>query len=386
VLSHRAWERWFASDPDVLGTILVAEEIAYSVVGVMSRSFAFPDWGVDNDLWMPISRLPPSELAALDQRGFSADSRVVARVARGVPLSQVQERMDGLAASLAAAYPDVSAGWTSTAIVSLKDLEIRGVRARLFMLWGAVLLVLLMCCLNLANLYLVRGSSRRQEFAVRAALGAPRSRILRQVITETLLHAALGGCLGVLLASQAIAWARSGGLGDLPRITEISLDGTVLAFAAVLSVTTAAVFAIISIRRTGGASIQGAVRASGHGSRWTTSLLSGVQAIQVAMTFVLLLGAWLLGETFLKLVQVEPGYDPRHVLVVPISPPSPAYDGGQAAVELYAQLMDVIRAVPGVSSVALTNHGPGGLAGAPTPAAVGGMPAKGQARAQCRRG
>ena len=378
VLSHRAWERWFASDPDILGTILVAEDIAYSVVGVMPPSFAFPDWGADNDLWMPISQLPPSELAALNQRGFSADSRVVARVEGGVPVSQVQQRMDGLAASLAAAYPDVSAGWTSTALVSLKDLEIQGVRARLLILWGAVLLVLLMCCLNLANLYLVRGSSRRQEYAVRAALGAPRSRIFRQVITETLLHASMGGCLGVLLASQGIAWARSGGLGDLPRITELSLDGTVLVFAAVLSVTTAAAFAMISIRRTGGAFIYDTVRASGHGSRWTTSLLSGIQATQVAMTFVLLLGAWLLGETFLKLVRVEPGYDPQHVLVVPITPPSPAYDGEQAALELYSQVMDAVRAVPGVSSVALTNHGPGGLAGAPTPAAVDGTLQDGQ--------
>jgi predicted permease len=188
----------------------------------------------------------------------------------------------------------------------------------------------------------------------------------------------MGGCLGVLLASQAVAWARSSGLGDLPRITELRLDGTVLAFAAVLSVVTAVAFAMIATRRTGGDFINGAVRATGHGSRRTTSLLSAIQATQIGMTFVLLLGAWLLGETFVKLLRVEPGYDPRNVLVVPVHPPSPTYDGEHEAVELYSRLMDAVRALPGVASVALTNHGPGGLAGATTPAAAGRLPGEGE--------
>ncbi len=377
VLSHGAWERWFGSDPNILGTILVADDIGFSVIGVMPESFAFPDWGVDNDLWMPISQMPAARLAALNQRGFRADSRVVGRVDGGTSVAQVQQRMDALAAALAAAYPDVSAGWTSTDFVPLKDLEIQLVRPRLFMLWGAVLLVLLMCCLNLANLYLVRGSARRQEYAVRAALGAGKGRIFRQVITETLMHATMGGLLGVLLASQGIAWARASGLGDLPRITELSLDGTVLAFAAALSLGTAVAFAMIATRRSGGDFIYGAVRASGHGSRWTTSLLSGIQATQLGMTFVLLLGALLLGETFVKLLQVEPGYDPRNVLVVPVQPPQAAYGGERESVDLYFRLMDAVRDVPGVTAVALTSHGPGGLAGATTPAAVGRVPGDG---------
>jgi len=374
VLSHRAWERWFGSDPGILGSVLVAENGAYSVVGVMPPSFAYPDWGADNDLWIPISHLPPSERTALNQRGFHADSRVVARLADGATISQVRQTMDALAASLARAHPDVSAGWTSTALVPLEELETRDARTRLLMLWGAVALVLLMCCLNLASLYLVRGTSRRQEYAVRSALGAAGSRIFRQVATETMLHAVLGGLLGVLLATPAIEWVRSGGMGDLPRITEIELDATALAFAGLLSTATAVAFATISVRRAVGGSIDGTARATGPGSKWTTTMLSAIQATQVAMTFVLLLGAWLLGETFVKLVRVEPGYDPRNVLVVPVSPPSPAYDTEQAAVALYTRLMDGVRAVPGVGSVALTNHGPGGLTGAPTPLAVDGVP------------
>lgn len=378
VISHRAWGRWFASDPGVLGTTLVAEDLSFTVVGVMPQSFAFPDWGPDNDLWIPMSQLPPSEQPALNQRGFSADSRVVARIEKGSARARAQQSLDAMAASLATLHPDVSAGWTSATLVPLKELEIQGFRTRLFTLWAAVLLVLLMCCLNLANLYLVRGSSRRQEYAVRAALGAPTGRIFRQVVVETLVLTTAGGALGVWSASRGIAWARSGGLADLPRITELTLDGAVLAFAVVLSLATAVAFALIATGRTRGAFIHGTVRASGHGSRWTTRFLSGIQATQVGMTFVLLLGAWLLGETFIKLVRVEPGYDPQDVLVVPVNPPSPAYDGERAAVELYSRLMDAIRAVPGVVAVALTNHGPGGLAGAPTPAAVGRAPQEGE--------
>jgi len=378
VISHRAWERWFGADPRVLGKTLVAEETAFTVVGVMPPSFGFPDWGPENDLWIPISQLPPSEAPALNQRGFSADSRVVARIEDGSARARAQQSLDARAASLATLHPDVSAGWASTTLLPLKELEIQGFRTRLFTLWAAVLLVLLMCCLNLANLYLVRSSSRRQEYAVRAALGAPSGRIFRQVVVETLLLTSTGGGLGVWIASRGIAWARSGGLADLPRISELTLDRTVLAFAATLSVATAVAFARIAMGRTRDAFIHGALRASGHRSRWTTSLLSGIQATQVGMTFVLLLGAWLLGETFLKLVRVEPGYDPRDVVVVPINPPSPAYDGERAAVELYSRLMDAVRTVPGVVAVALTNHGPGGLAGAPTPAAVGRAPQEGE--------
>lgn len=374
LLSHRAWERWFGADPDVLGTVLVADGAAFTVVGVMPPSFAFPDWGVDNDLWMPISHLPPSGQAALNQREFRADSRVVARVRSDIPLAEVQRGVDRVAASLASAYPDSNAGWTTAELVSLKTFEVGGVRARILMLWAAVLLVLLMCCLNLSNLYLVQGSSRRQEYAVRTALGAPRWRIVQQVLTETLALTLVGGALGVVLAQQAVAWARSGGLTDLPRITELGLDGSVLAFAASLCFMTAAIFALLSTRQVRSVSLHQQVRGSGRGSTRTASMLAVIQATQVGMTFALVLAAWLLGETFVKLTRVDPGYEPRNLLVVPIHPPSPAYDEEPAALGLYTQLLDAVRAVPGVVSVVLTNHGPGGLAGAPTQAAVGGMP------------
>ena len=375
LLSSRAWQRWFGGDPGIVGRSLVVDELAFTVVGVMPASFAYPDWGADNDLWMPISRLPPAELAALNQRGFSADSRIVGRLRSDVALPAAQRSMNRVAEALAAAYPDVSAGWTTAQLESLKELEVRSVRPRLLMLWAGVLLVLLMCCLNLANLYLVQGSSRRREYSVRAALGAHPGRLFRQVASETLCLAVVGGALGVALAHRSMAWASSGGLTDLPRISELRLDGPVLLVAALLSVGSALLFALLSVRHVAAASLPDDVRgADGGGTVRTTRLLSGIQAVQIGMTFVLLLGAWLLGETLLKLARVDPGYDPRGLLVVPINPPSPSYDEEPAAVDLYSRLMRAVRAVPGVLSVGLTNHGPGGLAGAPTAMAVGGVP------------
>lgn len=374
VISHRAWRRWFGSDPGVLGQTVTINELAFTVVGVMPPSFAYPDWGADNDLWLPISHLPPSELAALNQRGFHADSRVVGRLRETVALPDAQRSLNRIAEQLATAYPEVSAGWTTAQLQSLKELEIRGVRSQLLVLWAAVLLVLLMCCLNLANLYLVQGSYRRSEYALRVALGAPRRRVLRQIAVETLSLTSAGGMLGVLIAHWGIGWARTGALADLPRIAEVGLDGPVLLFATLLSIGVALLFALLVARQVSGASVHDDLRGARGGTRRQTPLLSGIQAVQIGMTFVLLLGAWLLGETFLKLTRVDPGYDPKGMMVVPINPPSPTYDDEGAALDLYAGLLDAVQKIPGVSSVALTNHGPGGLAGAPTTAALGAAP------------
>lgn len=242
------------------------------------------------------------------------------------------------------------------------------------MLWASVLLVLLLCCLNLANLYLVQGSSRRREYALRLALGAHRTRVFRQIGAEALFLAFAGGLLGVLSARWGIGWARGSALAELPRIGEMSLDVPVLIFASILSLATALVFTCLVARQVGRGSLHEDLRGARGGTGYPTSLLSGIQAVQVGMTFVLLSGAWLLGETYLNLSRVDPGYDPAGVLVMQIEPPSPDYDEESAAVALYSRLMDEIRSLPGVTAVALTNHGPGGRAGAPTAAAIGHAP------------
>ncbi len=373
VLSERAWRRYFGSDPLILGTTLRVGDASFTVVGVMPASFAYPDWGADNDMWMPLSHLPTSERAALTQRGFGADSRVVARMSPNISLPDALGAVSRFAEAQAAAYPDTNAGWT-VSVESLKERELAGVRPRLFMLWGAALLMLLMCCLNLSNLYLVQGASRRREYALRAALGAHRGRLFQQIAVETLSLAFGGGLIGIVLAQGAVTWARNGGLGNLPRITEVALDGRVMIFAGILAGASALLFAVLSARRAGDGSLQLRAGVSGAGARRSTSLLSAIQAAQFGMTFILLVAAWLLGETFLRLSRVDPGYDPTGLLVVQVNPPSPTYDAEGAALALYEGLIERVSAVPGVVSVALTNHGPTGLRGLPTAAAVGRAP------------
>ena len=368
LLSERAWRRYFGSDPDIIGETLAVAERTFTIVGVLPASFAYPDWGADNDLWMPLTHLPAAELAALDQRAFGADSRLLGRIGDDVDPAEAAAAMARFTEALATAHPETNAGW-SVALESLKEREVRGVRARLLMLWGAALLLLVMCCLNVSNLYLVQGSARRKEHALRTALGANRSRVFAQIATETLLLALVGGVIGIVIAQRGLAWA-SEGLAELPRISEVGLDARVLVFAGFLSITSALLFALLSARHVGGASLSNMIRGSEIGTKSSTSLLSGIQAAQVSMTFVLLLGAWLLGETFMRLVRLDPGYQPMGLIGAQINPPSPDYDDEDAAARLYTDLIQGVEAVPGVTSVALTNHGPGGTAGLPTAAAV----------------
>ena len=374
VLSHRAWQRWFGSDPNIIGRTITVDDIPLTAVGVMPAFFAYPDWGADNDLWIPLNQMPPSELAALNQRGFNADSRILARLREDRSIDVVHARIDALAVTLAATYPETSAGWTRVRLESVKEREIRDVRPRLLMLWGAVAMVLLICCLNLANLYLVHGTSRRHEYAVRRTLGAGHARLFRQVLTEASFLSVLGGFSGVLLALFGTAWARNGVLAGLPRISELTFNGAVMAFAAVLSMGAALAFALIAVRPLVGASLQS--RLSGGGTRTSSApgILSWIQSAQMGVTFVLLVGAGLLGQSFLNLSRVDPGYDSAGLILVPVNPPSPTYDDEGAAAALYHALIAAVRDVPGVTSVGLTNHGPGGTAGAPTPASIGGIP------------
>ena len=379
LLSQPVWESWFGADPAIIGTTMLLDDRPFSVAGVMPASFAYPDWGADNDLWMPITQLPPADLTALMQRGFHADSRVVARLATEVTPAQAGASMDALAQALAEAYPETNGGWTRVSIDSLRDREIRNVTTRLFVLWAAVGFVLLLCCLNLANLYTVHGRSRSREYAIRAALGAGRSRLVRQVLAESALLAAVGGALAVLLAERSLTWAREGGLRNLPRVHELGMDLGMLGFAGGLSVATAILFALVATRRASGRSLLSTMSQGGRGSSWYGSILLWVQSAQVGITFVLLVGATLLGESFLRLSRVDPGYDPNGLVVIPISPPSPTYDDAASAVDLYRRLIAAVESVPGVDQAVLTNHGPGGRAGIPAPAALGRPPEVGSA-------
>ncbi len=378
VLSHHAWRSTFGGDAGVIGrTVSLANE-PFVVVGVMPPTFGYPVWGLtDTDAWLPILGLPPPDMAALGQRGFHADSRIVARLKSGVPLARAQEQMDAIARRLAATYPEAGARWTRVFIASLAEAIVGNVPTRLFMLGGAVAVVLLICCVNLANLYLAQGAARSQEFAIRAALGAGRGRVLRQLLTETLVVASVGGALGSVSAVWAVNLVRVSASARLPRSDEIRVDLSVLLFAAGLTVLTALLFAAVALRRVASPHL-----AQWLGERGGTALSRGgrgrlpawLLSAQVGFTVVLLIGAALLTRSFWRLSKVDPGFDPERLVAIRINPPSPNYDDPQAAIRLYDRVAESVRAVPGVTDVALINHTPVGTGGLPSQAAIGHAP------------
>ena len=377
VLSHGVWTQWLGGSDSVIGSTMIVDDNPFTVVGVMPPTFAYPNWGVDNHLWMPITAMPPKEQAVLAQRDFHADSRVVAKLKSDLELHTVQERMDAVARRLAEEYPETSARWTSVDMRPLREFEVGNAGTRLFLLGGAVAAVLLICCLNLANLYLVQSRARRQEYAIRAALGAGRGRVLRQLLTESLVLCSLGGALGTLLAALAIDAVAAGTPLNLPRMAELGVDPTMLAFAAGLTMLTALLFAGVGAHSAGSARLaEGMLSRTGSGEgsgRWD-HIPSFVQAAQIGLSFVLLIGGALLTQSYMRLSRVDVGLDQDRLISVRINPPSPDYDSPEAAIDLFARLTESVGAVPGIESVTMVNHGPLSSGGAPSRARFGGAP------------
>ncbi len=379
VLSHAVWTSRFGGDPAVIGTTITLAKRPYMVVGVMPPLFTYPDWGgvVSTDVWLPIPGLPPQDMAALMQRGFHADSRIIARLDSNEPLVAAQAQMDAIARRLATAYPETSSRWTRVWINSLTEFTVGNVQTLLFMLGGAVALVLLICCVNLANLYLAHGTARQREFAIRAALGAGRRRVLLQLVAETLLPASVGGVLGTALAIGAVRLVRVAAATRLPRVNEVAVDLPVLTFAAGITVFTVVLFAALASRRAGARDLAPSlterdegVQSAGARGALPGWLLSG----QVALTVVLLIGAALLTQSLWRVSNVDPGFDPHNLVVLKITPPSPQYDDAQAVTGLYDRVAQSMTQVPGVSDVGLINHAPVGSGGLPSRAAIGKAP------------
>jgi len=378
ILSHGLWQRAFGADPGAVGRTVSLGNTPVTIIGVMPPAFAFPDWGpVGTDLWLPLTGLPAAEFAALNQRGFHADSRVIARLKPDRHPGAVQAELDAIAGRLATAYPETSGRWTRVAAVSLFEATVgENIRTRLLLLGGAVALVLLICCSNLANLYLAHGAARGAEFAVRAALGAGRVRVFRQLMTETLSLTLLGGALGLLLAAWTARLVRGGAVGAIPRAADITVDPRVVLFALGLTGLIALLFAAILARRVAFPQLRNSLgdRAA-FGSGGGRGRLPGwILSAQVGLTVVLLVGAALLSQGLWRLSRVDPGFEAHGIVLTRIEPPSPTYDTPAAAQQLYERVAAAVGAVPGIEGVGLINHAPGGRSGLPSRAAIGRPP------------
>ncbi len=347
VISRRFWQRHFGGAASVIGRAVQLDAQPYTVVGVMDAAFDFPPSG-HVDIWTPLSFDPN------DAHGRSRKARslsVVGRLATGASEVQAQREMALIAARLAATYPDSNAGW-SARVVSGHDQLVTTVRPALLLISAAVGFLLLIVCANLTNLILARLSSRRAEIAVRAALGATRLQLVRQILAESLLLSAGGGALGLAVAWAAVRFVHGLPEGSLPRMQDIRIDSGVLLFALLLSIAVAMIVALVPALQASHAGLSDTMRAfSGTASRGSRALGALVVA-EVALALLLLVGAGLLTRSFAQLMQVSPGFEPNNLLAVQVYLPQAKYKTAIDRTRFYMETLRRVASLPGVRAAA----------------------------------
>ena len=375
ILGYGLWQRRFGSDPAIVGKTIVLDGQILTVVGVMPPGFQFSVMhgsltGEPPELWEPLT---------FSKENWTPVGRYMSSIARlkpGISLAQAQSQMDTIAAGLEKQYPEADANWGIN-LVALHEQSVGGIRPALLILLGAVGFVLLIACANVANLQLARATSRHREFAVRAALGAGPRRIARQLLTESVVIAFLGGAAGILLANWAIAILLSFAPRSLPELDGVHLDLRVLGFTAFLVLLTGILFgvapAIAAMRR----DVNEALKEEGR-SAGPTAQAGGLRRLlivaEISLAVILLIGAGLLIRSFERLQAVAPGFDPRNLLTVKIELPRAKYSKPGQSVAFFQQLLDRVRALPGVQAASANASLPFAGAGAATGFFVVGKP------------
>ena len=351
VLSYGSWQRVFNGDRKILGRSIRLDANDYTVIGIMPEGFSFPVQSIDIDAWVPLRLAGDSTFA--EQRGAHYLTGV-GRLKGNATLSQAESEQQAIESRLAAIYP----GTNHDQQASVKDLQehmATGSRSSLLLLAGAVCCLLLIVCANVANLMLARASLRSKEVAVRTAIGASRSVILRQVLTESVLLAIVGGVAGLLLAVWGTDLLLAIAPRAIPRVQDITLDWRVVLFTMLVTIGTGLLFGLMPAIQLSSADLNGTLKDGGRsvtGSGGGTRTRSALVIAEVALSLVLLAGAGLLSATLLKLSKVDPGFDAHDMLTAETSLPDVKYktDAQQAA--FYDLLLDKARTIPGVLGIA----------------------------------
>jgi putative ABC transport system permease protein len=345
ILSDALWKRHFGGDAKILGSTVRFDSEPYQVVGIMPPGFAFPE---GTEVWLPLAMAPRQVAATARGAHYMA---AVARLRRGVTMAAARAEMDAVAARLAREYPRTNEGG-GIHVAALLDSLVGDARPGLLVLLGAVACVLLIACANVSNLLLARASSRQAEMAIRAALGAGRLALVRQVLTESVMLSSIAAAAGLLLAAWGVPALAVLLPGDVPRLASIHVDGRVLAFTLVLSLLCGIVFGVVpalhGLRTDLRESLGGRRGSSGpiQGNRTRTMLV----VAEVALAVMLLVGAGLLLRSFALLSHVNPGFDPSNVASVDLSLPSARYPQVDRIVGFYESLIAKIAVRPGVQS------------------------------------
>ncbi|HVG17696.1 MAG TPA: ABC transporter permease [Blastocatellia bacterium] len=345
LLSHGLWQRRFGADPEIVGKKLTLSGGSFTIVGVMPPDCRFPDKEVE--LWMPAGF---SAKQSQDRRGKFI--KVIARLKPGIKLDQAQAEMKAIAAQLEQQFPDTNTGW-EVKVASLDSAGMENVRLALFVLLGAVGFVLLIACVNVANLLLARAAARRREFAIRVALGAGRMRLINQMLTEGLLLAMLGGLIGVLLAYWGVSIITHLNPGDIPRIDEIGINRRVLGFTLATCAMSVMIFGLVPALFASSSAPQESLKAEGRsmdgGPR--RRLRNALVVSEIAVALILLIGAGLMIKSFWRLQSVSPGFKSDNLLTMRIWLSASRYAENHRQITFFQQLIDRIERVPGVQSV-----------------------------------
>jgi predicted permease len=347
VLSHKLWQSQFGGDLSVVGRSITLNQLPYTVVGVAPSGFLFPVDAPDLQLWTTIA----DDREMFDQRGARMLTGL-GRLESGIGIRQARADLNVIAAGLARQYPDYNTNYSQASIRPELDTLVGESRAPLLILLGAVGMVLLIACANIANLLLVRTANRAHEMAVRAALGAGRPRVVRQLLTESLLLAMLGGAAGVLLAEYALRAALPLGGQSIPRLAETRIDAWALAFSFCLALLTSILFGLAPALQAAKADLTGSLQSPGRGGTKGHDRIRGALVIaQVTLGLVLVSAAGLLMATFLHLETSDLGFRADHLLTFWFSLPDSQYNTARQEA-FYGDLLERVRALPGVQSAA----------------------------------
>jgi len=363
LLSHGLWQRRFGGDMNVVGQKMQIDGQSFTIQGVMGADFAFPkDVGLPDyfsfaktDVWLPI--------ALTDEQRKNRGSHhlgVIARLKPGATLAQAQSQMATVAKNIEQQNPKDAKDWGAT--VNLVHEQVVGAsRKAILILLGAVAFVLLIACANVASLLLARATSRQREIAIRTALGAGRLRIVRQLLTESLLLSLVGGTLGVMLAAWSVKLLVALSPGKLPRLTEIGIDAREVLFTAGVSLVTAVLFGLAPALQASKTDLNESLKESGRsttGGRRRQRARSLLVVAEVALSLVLLVGAGLLGKSFVRLQNINPGFAPDHLLTVNLALPQTKYKNDAQIAQFFKQVVERVRALPGVEVAAAVSHLP----------------------------
>jgi putative ABC transport system permease protein len=354
VLTDGLWRRTFGGDRSIIGRLITLNAIPHEVIGVLPARFRFFDPAIE--LWVPlVLDVTTANARALHQL------EVLARLRRGVTVEQAQQELDGIAAGLEARYPETNQGH-GVNVVPLAEHLVGPVRRALLTLAAAVGFVLLIACVNVANLLLARAVGRRREMALRAALGAGRARLVRQLLVESVLLGVAGGAAGLLIAGSGIPLIaellRTG--SDVAGLEPLGLDVAVLAFTAGVSIGTGLLFGLLPAFHVTRQTVAHALKTGGRATDGATGrrLRAALVVAEIALAFVLLVGAGLTLRSFARVMNQPPGFDPQRVLTVRFALPRARYREAARVVEFFRQVEQRVAAIPGVEDVGSTSFLP----------------------------